>query len=598
MKFIIALVLNMAIIFNGFSQKTDLKNKVNALINKMTLEEKVGQMTQIDYDAVRNNLNDIVDYNVGSILWGGNTEVFDITANGWAGTYDSLQSLSEMQKSKIPIIFGIDAVHGHNNVKGAVIFPHNVGLGATDDAELIEKSAKIIAKEIKGTGIHWTFAPCVAVARNEKWGRAYESFGEDPTLVKKLSVAFVKGLQGEKLSDNNSVLACIKHFVGDGGTTNGKDQGNTECDEETLRKIHLPGYVEAINNGAKSVMISYNSWNNNKLHNHKYLITDLLKGELKFNGFAVSDWAAIDQLEGDYKSDIEQSINAGLDLIMIPNGRDKENNYIEFITKLVELVKEKKVSTKRIDDAVGRILTVKFELGLFENRYTDKNLTKQVGSLEHRNVARESVRKSMVLLKNENNTLPISKSVKKIHVAGIGADNVGMQCGGWTYDWQGASGREIVGGTSILTAVKKTVSANTIVTTSVDGSGAEGSDIAILVVGEKPYAEMFGDKQNLVLSSEDSLLIANFKTKNIPFVVVLISGRPLIVNSEIEKSNAFIAAWLPGSEGDGIADILFGDYAPTGKLSQTWPKNMEQIPINVGDKIYEPLFPFGFGLSY
>lgn len=598
MKLFSAILISFAIIINVNAQKNSKNKNVESLIKKMLLEEKIGQMTQIDYDAMKNNPSDIVKYSIGSILWGGNSEIADLSGKGWATVYDSLQRLSEKHRLHIPIIFGIDAVHGHNNVEGATIFPHNVGLGATRNPQLVEKVAMITAKEIKGTGIHWTFAPCVAVARNEKWGRTYESFGEDPNLVKELGAAFVKGLQGANLSDETSSLACVKHFVGDGGTTNGKDQGNTECDEANLRAIHLPGYIEAIKSGAKSIMISYNSWNNEKLHGHKYLINDVLKNELKFEGFVVSDWAAIDQLDGDYKSDIEKSINAGLDLIMIPNGQGKENNYIDFVTLLNQLVKENKVPMSRIDDAVRRILNVKYELGLFENKYTNKNLTTEIGTPAHREVAREAVRQSLVLLKNEKNILPLSKNIKNLHVAGKGADNVGMQCGGWTIDWQGKSGRNIFGGTSILTAIKKSVSQNTKVTYSVDGSGADSNDVAIIVIGEEPYAEFMGDKEDLSLSKDDLALIEKMKSKNIPFVVLLISGRPIMINSAIENSNAFVAIWLPGSEGDGVADVLFGDFAPIGKLPHTWPKEMKQIPINIGDKNYDPLFPFGFGLTY
>ena len=579
-------------------QGTNIDSKVNALLKKMTLDEKIGQMTQPDYNAIANHPEDIIKYSFGSILWGGDSEIKDITPKGWASCYDSLQRLSEKQRLQIPIIFGIDAVHGHNNVDGAVIFPHNVGLGATRNPQLVEKVAMVTAKEIKGTGIHWTFAPCVAVARNERWGRTYESFGEDPDLVKILGTAHVKGLQGNNLSDKNSALACVKHFVGDGGTTNGKDQGNTEVDEATLRKIHLPGYVDAINAGAKSIMVSYNSWNGSKLHGHKYLLTDVLKGELKFDGFLVSDWAAIDQLSGDYKSDIEQSINAGLDMVMIPNGPGKENNYVDFITLMKELVKEKKIKKSRIDDAVRRILTVKYELGLFENKYTDKNLTAEIGSKEHREVARDAVRQSLVLLKNDHNILPLSKSAKSIHVAGKGADSIGMQCGGWTINWQGKSGNVISGGTTILKAIQNTVSKNTKVSYSFDGSGADSSDIGIVVVGEEPYAEMFGDKEDLSLSKDDLALIEKMKSKKIPVVVLLLSGRPMIINSALASSNAFVAAWLPGTEGQGVADVLFGDFKPVGKLPHSWPKNMQQIPINIGDKEYDPLFPYGFGLTY
>ncbi len=592
-------VLLMCVTALSFSQtKTGgVDAQVKALLKKMTIDEKIGQMTQIDYAAIDKRRDDLVKYSIGSILWGGSSEIPDVSAKGWAEEYDKLQQYSQLTRLKVPIIFGVDAVHGHNNVNGAVIFPHNVALGATRNPALVEKVGMVTAAEIKGTGIQWDFAPCVAVARNERWGRTYESFGENPDMVKVLGAAYVKGMQGTALSDKASVLACVKHYVGDGGTTTGKDQGNTEVDEATLRAIHLPGYVEGIKAGARSIMASYNSWNGSKLHGNKYLMTDVLKKELGFSGFIVSDWAAIDQIDPDYKKAIEQSINAGLDMAMIPNGPGQANNYVDFITKLKELVKEKKVPMSRINDAVSRILKVKFEMKLNEQLTTDKELLAQIGSPEHREVAREAVRQSLVLLKNENNLLPLSKSSKRIHVAGKGADSLGMQCGGWTISWQGDAGFAVNGGTTILQAIKNTVSKETKVSYSLDGSGADSSDIGVIVVGERPYAEMFGDREDLALSNEDVAAVTAMKSKGIPVVVILLSGRPMIIDPVLMKSTAFVAAWLPGTEGQGVADVLFGDYSFTGKLPHSWPRSMQQIPVNVGDAVYDPLFPYGFGLN-
>ncbi len=572
-----------------------IEKKVKDLLSKMTLEEKIGQMTQADMNALKDP-NDITKYFLGSVLSGGNSDPADISPNGWAAMYDNFQSYALKTRLKIPLIYGVDAVHGHNNVDGAVVFPHNIGLGATDNPKLIKQASQIIAKEIAGTGIDWTFAPCVAVARDERWGRTYESFGEDPDLVAKLGAAAVEGFQGN-LSSPTSVLACAKHYAGDGGTTNGKDQGNTEVDFATLRKIHLKGYIEAIKANVGSIMVSYSSWNGEKLHGHKYLLTDVLKKELGFNGFLVSDWAAIDQLPGDYKSDIEKSINAGLDMVMIPNGPGQPNNYVEFVTFLKELVEKGKVPIERIDDAVTRILRVKFSMKLFDRPYTDKKLTKQIGSVKHREVARQCVRESLVLLKNDG-ILPLNKNANKILVCGSGADNLGRQCGGWTIAWQGGEGNVISGGTTFLNAVKQTVSKNTVVNYSLDGSNADGANFAIVVVSEKPYAEMFGDTTNLVLSPQDLQTIENVKKAKIPYVVVLYSGRPLIINDVLNDANAFVAAWLPGTEGRGVTDVLFGDYDFKGKLPISWPKNMEQLPINIGDQNYDPLFKFGYGLKY
>ncbi|MDP3148504.1 MAG: glycoside hydrolase family 3 N-terminal domain-containing protein [Ignavibacteria bacterium] len=595
------------ILFSAFSsdrpakkskQKSSIDKKVDDLLSQMTLEEKIGQMVQADIDALKGHYEDIEKYSLGSILCGGDSEIDDVSAKGWADFYDMLQSHAVKSRLKIPMIYGVDAVHGHNNVTGAVVFPQNIGLGATRNAKLIEKAARITAEEVAATGMDWAFAPCIAVARNERWGRTYESFGEDPELAKTLGAAQVKGFQGKKLSGNTSILACAKHFLGDGGTTDGKDQGNTEVDEPTLRKLHLPGYAAAIKAGTKTIMVSYNSWNGVKMHGNKHLLTDVLKGELKFNGILVSDWAAIDQLEKDYKSSIEKSINAGLDMVMIPNPPGKANNYVDFITLLKELANENKVPMSRIDDAVKRILRVKFEMNIFENPFTDRTLMPTFGSKEHRQVARECVRQSLVLLKNENKTLPISKKVKNIALAGTSADDIGNQCGGWTINWQGKSGDNISGGTTVLQAVKNAVSINTVVSYSKDGSQVGDADVVLVVVGETPYAEMKGDREDLSLSKEDVAVIENVKKSGKPYVVVLFSGRPMIIEQQLKDAKAFVAAWLPGSEGAGIADVLFGDFNFTGKLGHSWPKTMEQIPVNVGDKNYAPLFKYGFGLKY
>ncbi|MCL4551288.1 MAG: glycoside hydrolase family 3 C-terminal domain-containing protein [Bacteroidetes bacterium] len=604
-KYSLLLISFSVISFFGFvvrnsenKKEKTIDKKVEALLAKMTLDEKIGQMTQVDYDAIKQNTGDIAKYSLGSILWGGNSEPPDLSPKTWADIYDEYQNISLKTRLGVPMVFGIDAVHGHNNVDGAVIFPHNIGLGATHNSKLVEKVGRVTAEEIAGTGIDWDFAPCIAVSRNIRWGRTYESYGEDPKLVGRLGAAYIRGLQEKNLDGKTSILACAKHYLGDGGTTNGKDQGNTECDEQTLRKIHMAGYVDAIKAGAKSIMVSYSSWNGVKMHGNKYLLTDVLKGELGFKGFLVSDWAAINQLGDDYKKDVEQSINAGLDMIMLPNAPGQKNNYVDFINALKELVNENKVPMSRIDDAVSRILKVKYELGLFEHPLTDRTLTAKVGSAEHRKVARDAVRQSLVLLKNDGKLLPLSKKIKHIHVAGKSADDIGNQCGGWTIIWQGKSGNVISGGTTILQAIKNTVSKDTKVTYSLDGNGADGADVCVLVIGEKPYAEMFGDKDDLSLDKEDLDAIAKVKASGVPIVTLLVSGRPMLIEPALNESKAFVAAWLPGTEGQGVADVLFGNYKPTGKLSHSWPKSMDQVPINVGDAKYDPLFPYGFGLSY
>jgi beta-glucosidase len=575
--------------------EAEIQGRVEALLALMTLEEKVGQMTQVDMNALQDK-EDVRKFALGSMLSGGNSAPADNTAKGWAKAYDEYQSLALKTRLHIPLLYGIDAVHGHNHLEDAVIFPHNIGLGATHSPQLVEEAARVTALEVKGTGIGWTFAPCIAVARNERWGRTYESFGETPEVVAPLGAAAVRGLQGENLADPASVLACAKHFLGDGGTTDGIDQGNTTCDEATLRKIFLPGYAAAIKAGVGSIMVSYSSWNGVKMHANKRLLTEVLKGELDFKGFLISDWAAIDQISPDYTNDVKVSINAGLDMIMIPYGPGTNNNYAEFITILKQLATEGIVPMTRIDDAVRRILRVKFQTGLFEHPLTEASLTAQVGSAEHRDVARQCVRASLVLLKNQKHLLPLSKQVRQLAVVGRAADDLGIQCGGWTIDWQGKPGKISANGTTILEAIRKTVTPGAKVTFSANGSNLVGADAILVVIGEQPYAEMKGDRSDLNLSAEDRALIHRVKSAGVPVLTILLSGRPLILGSALADSDAFVAAWLPGTEGQGVADVLFGDYHPTGKLSRHWPGSMEQVPTGAGAK--EALFPDGFGLSY
>jgi beta-glucosidase len=563
----------------------------------MTLEEKIGQMTQVDVLAIK-DMADIRKYGFGSVLSGGDSDPSpDNSPASWLKLSSQVQSWALKTRLKIPLIYGIDAVHGHNNVNGAVIFPHNIGMGATRNPALVEQAARVTAQEVAGTGIRWGFAPCVAIARDERWGRTYESFGESPDLVSELGAAEISGLQGQQPGGSSSVLACAKHFLADGGTQDGVDRGNAVCDEATLRKIFLPPYVAAIKAGVGSIMVSYSSWNGKKMHGNRYLLTDVLKGELGFKGFLVSDWAAIDEISQDYRSDIEVSINSGLDMIMIPNGPGRPNSYVEFITLLKELVKEGRVPQARIDDAVRRILRVKFQMGLFDQPGTDPALTASIGCSEHRQIARQCVDQSLVLLKNVNQALPLSKHLKRVHVAGAAADDLGIQCGGWTISWQGQTRQAVQGGTTILAAIRQAVATDCRVTYSADGTRAEGADAVIVVVGEEPYAEMKGDRRNLRLSPRDAAVIARARTAGAPVITVLLSGRPLILGPALDQSDALLAAWLPGSEGEGVADVLFGDYKPTGRLPRIWPRNMDEV---AGQKTAaaRPLFPYGFGLTY
>jgi len=574
-----------------------IDQQADALLAQMTLDEKIGQMVQVDSGALKDH-SDVQKYFLGSVLSGGSSDPEGgNTPQDWLKLVTEFRADALQTRLKIPLLYGIDAVHGHNNIDGATIFPHHIGLGATRNPKLIESAERVTALEVAGTGIQWAFAPCIAVAQDEHWGRTYESYGENTKLVSILGAAAVRGLQGEKLSaDPLTVLACAKHFIGDGGTTNGQDQGNDVCDEKFLRKMYLPPYRAAIKAGVGSIMVSYSSWNRAKMHGNKYLLTDVLKGELHFDGFLVSDWAAIDQISPDYKSDVEQSINAGLDMVMIPYGPGKANNYVEFIDDLKDLVAAGKVPPSRIDDAVRRILRIKLIMGLFNAPATDPALTAAIGSPEHRAIARDCVRQSLVLLKNESHTLPLSKHLKHLVVIGSEADDMGGQCGGWTIGWQGEHGDVTHGGTTILAAIRQAVSADTQITYSPDGANLSGADAIIAVVGESPYAEMKGDRAQLDLSVEDEVLIAKAHAAGAPVVTLLFSGRPLILHSALDNSSAFVAAWLPGTEGSGIADVLFGDFKPVGKLSRTWPRSNDHI--RAGDKAEKPLFPYGFGLSY
>jgi beta-glucosidase len=566
--------------------------RVADLLSRMTLDEKIGQMTQVERSSLTTQ-SDIATYNLGSLLSGGGSAPATNTATGWANMYDSYQGTALTNRLGIPLIYGVDAVHGHNNVKGATIFPHNIGLGATRNPALIQQIGQATAEEVAGTGIDWTFAPCLCVARNERWGRTYESFGEDPSNAQSMTT-IITGFQGTTLGGTpTSILATAKHYVGDGGTTGGDDQGNTHLSEADLRRIHLPPFIDAIQKGVGSVMISYSSWNGVKLHGQAYLINTVLKGELGFSGFVVSDWAGIDQIDGASgfsASDVRTSINAGIDMVMVPH------DYRTFQSLLRTEVTAGRVTTTRIDDAVRRILTKKFQLGLFERPLTDRTLTSTVGSAAHRAVARQAVRESLVVLKNDA-ILPLSKSAR-IFVAGKNANDIGNQSGGWTISWQGASGASTTG-TTILQGIRAAVAPGTVVDFNASGRGAAGHDVAIVVIGEKPYAEGQGDRTDgMTLDRTDLATLSTIARTGVPIVVVLVSGRPLVVTSELASWRGLVAAWLPGTEGNGVADVLFGDYRPTGKLPMSWPRTATQIPINVGDATYDPLFAYGFGLTY
>lgn len=582
--------------------------RVSDLMSRMTLAEKIGQMTQIERKVASAQI--MKDNFIGSILsGGGSVPKPQATAEDWINMVNDFQKGCLSTRLGIPMIYGIDAVHGHNNVYNATIFPHNIGLGATRDPHLVKRIGAATALEVRATGISYAFAPCIAVCRDPRWGRCYESYSENHKIVQAMT-EIIPGLQGDLpanhskgfpyVAGKNNVVACSKHFVGDGGTHNGINENNTIISQRGLFRIHMPAYYDSIAKGVSTVMISYSSWNGVKMHANRGLITGFLKNKLDFQGFVISDWEGIDRITtppgANYTYSVLAGVNAGIDVVMVPNG------YAAFINNLTSLVKNNFIPMSRIDDAVRRILRVKFTVGLFENPLADLSLVDQLGKKEHRELAREGVRKSLVLLKNGKSTneplLPLSKKAPKILVAGSHAVNLGYQCGGWTIEWQGGSG-EITGGTTILNAIKSTVdpATNVVFSENPDANFVQSNNFsyAIVVVGELPYAETYGDSLNLTIPDPGPSTIQTV-CGSLKCVVVLISGRPVVIKPYLSTIDALVAAWFPGSEGQGVADVLFGDYGFTGKLPRTWFKSVDQLPMNVGDKHYDPLFPFGFGL--
>ncbi|KAK4856814.1 hypothetical protein QYF36_021589 [Acer negundo] len=601
--------------------KQPLSARIKNLMSQMTLEEKIGQMVQIERNVAT---ADVVNkYFIGSVLsGGGSVPAPKASPETWVNMVNEIQKGSLSTRLAIPMLYGIDAVHGHNNVYNATIFPHNVGLGVTRDPQLIKKIGEATALEVRATGIPYAFAPCIAVCRDPRWGRCYESYSEDHKIVQAMT-EIIPGLQGDLpanskkgvpfVAGKKKVVACAKHYVGDGGTTKGINENNTVINLNGLLSIHMPAYYNAISKGVASVMVSYSSWNGKKMHANHELVTGFLKNKLKFRGFVISDWEGIDRItsppHANYSYSVEAGVGAGIDMIMIPN------NYKEFIDDLTNQVKKNIIPMSRIDDAVKRILRVKFVMGLFENPLADFSLVNQLGSQEHRELAKEAVRKSLVLLKNGKYAdkpllplpkkttkplLPLPKKTTKILVAGSHADNLGYQCGGWTITWQGLSGNDLTTGTTILNAVKNTVDSSTQVVYNenpdVNFVKSNKFSYAIVVVGEPTYAETFGDSLNLTISEPGPSTINNV-CGAVKCVVVVISGRPVVIQPYLAKIDALVAAWLPGTEGQGVADVLFGDYGFTGKLARTWFKTVDQLPMNVGDAHYDPLFPFGFGLT-
>ncbi|TWT67769.1 glycoside hydrolase family 3 protein [Crateriforma conspicua] len=593
-----------------------IESRITKLISQMTLRQKVGQVIQADIGSIQPD--DLKTYPLGSVLNGGNSAPGGdnrADAQAWLDLADAFYQASQQCDLQggpyIPLMWGTDAVHGHNNIVGATFFPHNIGLGATRNPKLLREIGAVTAKEIRVTGQEWTFAPTIAVVRDDRWGRTYEGYSEDPAVTASYTGELIEGIQGVAGQDDfltgAHVIATAKHFVGDGGTFGGKDQGDNQMSEEDLRDLQAAGYPVAINAGVQCVMASFSSWQGKKIHGHRGLLTDVLKGRMGFDGFIVGDWNAHGQVPGCTVTDALPVLNAGLDMFMAPD------SWKGMFDSLMQHAEAGEVDMARLDDAVRRILRVKlraklFDAGLPSTRPFAGDFD-QLGTPEHRDVARRAVRQSLVLLKNNKQTLPLSPS-STILVAGDGADNIGKQCGGWSLSWQGTgnSNDDFPGGTSIYDGLKAQMNAaggDAILAS--EAAPRIKPDAVLVVFGEDPYAEFQGDVETLAYKPEDRSdlqLLQQYHDQGIPTVGVFLSGRPLWVNAEINATDAFVAAWLPGSEGVGVADVLLAktdgtpQYDFQGKLPYSWPRTPDQTPLNVGDEDYDPLFAYGYGLTY
>jgi beta-glucosidase len=575
--------------------------RVEDLLGRMTLDEKIGQMALVEKNSMKNP-DDVRSYGIGAMLSGMGGKPENNTPEGWFEMVRTFKNSALQSRLGIPLLYGADAVHGNGNVPGATIFPHEIGLGATGDGELVKRVASATAKEMAAVGINWSFSPALDLPKDIRWGRVYESFSDDPGLSGTLGAAYVKGTQ-EISPSSTHVLATAKHYVAPGsmawGTSSNKnysiDQGRTPADEKILDEVYLPPFKAAVDAGVSSVMIGLNSWDDTWVSYQTHLITDKLKGELGFKGFTVSDWYGVYEHAPTQYDGLVKSINAGVDMIMLPF------DYKGFVMNMRLAVKSGDISESRIDDAVRRILRAKFNAGLFDQSLVSSMDADVVGSTDHRVVARKAVTESFVLLKNEHRVLPISSSVNHLLIAGSAADNIGRQAGAWTVEWQGIDGNLLPGATSILQGIRQSVSSSTKVEFEVGARFASSThaSIGIAVVGEKPYAEGWGDNANPSLTQEDLETIARLKSHCDRVVVILISGRPLMISDDLKQWDGLIAAWLPGSEGEGIADALFGRAPFTGKLPLPWPANVNQLPISIDGKTADGskvLFPRGFGL--
>ncbi len=596
-----------------FENDHETERFISGLMERMTIEEKVGQVIQADIGSIEPW--QLRKYKLGSILNGGGSAPdgnLRNTPDSWLELADEFWEASTDTSDGglgIPVIWGTDAVHGHANIVGATVFPHNIGLGAANDPNLMYEIGRVTALEMLATGLDWTFAPTIAVVRNDRWGRTYEGYSEDPRIVEVYAPRIVEGIQGklgtEEFLSEGRMIATIKHFVGDGGTVDGIDQGDNFSSESDLRNIHAAGYGPAIAAGVQVVMASYNSFYGRKMHGHKEMLTDVLVGRMGFDGFTVGDWNGHGHVRGCSNISCAHAFNAGLDMFMAPD------SWEELYWNTVKQVRSGEISLDRLDQAVARILRVKVRAGVFESpRPSERTYAGNwdlLGAPEHRAVARKAVRKSLVLLKNNDEILPLRGS-SRVLVSGDGAHDIGKQSGGWTLSWQGTGNdnSHFPNGNSIYEGLAEALrEGGGEAVLSVDGSWTEKPDVAVVVFGEDPYAEFQGDRTSVMYSSDDGLaLLKSFREDGIPTVSVFISGRPMWINRELNASDAFVAAWLPGSEGVGVADVLVGDAGGeprhdfTGRLSFSWPATADQVEVNVGDEPYEPLFAYGYGLSY
>jgi beta-glucosidase len=567
-----------------------MSDRASELLDAMTLDERIGQITQVEKGSI--TPDEVAELAIGSILSGGGGNPDPNTPANWRAMVDAFVAASRRSRLGIPILYGTDAVHGHNNVVGATIFPHNIALGAAGDPGLVRRIGRATAREAAATGARWTFAPTVAVPQDLRWGRTYEGYGQDPALVAHLGAALVEGLQGE--GDAIDVLACAKHFVADGGTAWGStagagwvdwwarayggegwylDQGDARIDETTLRALHLPPYRAAIERGVGSIMASYSSWNGAKVHAHRWLLTDLLKGELGFEGFVVSDWMAVDQVDPDLHTAVARCLDAGVDLVMVPF------DHARFRAVVHDLLASGDLRLDRLDDAVLRILRVKEAMGLLDGDGPSRPAIDEVGSAPHRALAREAAAAGTVVLRDDRSVLPLS-GTGRVLVAGAAADDVGLLCGGWTIEWMGAAG-PITPGTTLTDGLREHLGDRLLVTGAtaeaphlLDGTEAE---IGIVLVHEPPYAEGLGDRSSLVLDPAQLDLVAAVADRVERAVLVVVSGRPLVLGPALEHVDAVVAAWWPGSEAAGVADVLTGARPATGRLPVDWPAREDQV---------------------